>query len=59
MSTPIDRAVPITLRMQVSMEPAFVSLIFVSAMERTWSIVSLPTFFLFGVGDPLERPSSF
>src|SRR4029079_8776001 len=52
------RAVPSTIRMADSMVLAVRSAIFVSAIERTFALESVPTLFLFGVGEPFSRPSS-
>ena len=42
-----------------SIEAAFKSGIFNSAIFLTWSLVSLPTFVLFGTPDPLSNPNSY
>src|SRR5262249_20617140 len=57
-STPIERAVPATIFMAASMSFAFRSGIFVSAIERSWSRVSLPTLLRFGSPEPDSRFST-
>src|SRR5258708_2810647 len=52
------RAVPSTIRMADSRLVALRSAIFVSAIERTFALESVPTLFLFGVGEPFSIPSS-
>ena len=52
------RAVPSTIFTADSIELAFRSFIFVSAMLRTFARVSLPTLFLLGWADPFSMPAS-
>src|SRR5260370_37265235 len=52
------RAVPSTIRIADSRLVALRSAIFVSAIERTFALESVPTLFLFGVGEPFSIPSS-
>src|SRR3954447_12574140 len=59
-STPIDWAVPATMRIAWSMSRAFRSGIFVSAIWRTWSRLRRPTFWRFGSPEPFStRSASF
>ena len=57
-SIPIDRAVPLMLLIAVSTEAAFKSGIFCVAISRTCCSVTLPTFSLFGVPEPLATPAA-
>src|SRR5262249_6563194 len=57
-STPIDCAVPATMRIACSMSRALRSGIFVSAIWRTWSRVSRPTFSRFGSPEPFSTRSA-
>ena len=53
------RAVPAIMLIAVSMFAAFRSGILISAILRTCSFVSWPTFVLFGTPEADSRPSSF
>src|SRR3970282_1040450 len=53
------RAVPSTIRMAASMSLALRSFIFVSAIWRTWSRLSVPTFWRIWAGLPCASPASF
>ena len=57
-STPMLRAVPAMTCIACSTSRAFRSVIFVSAIERSWSRVSLPTFVRFGSAEPLSSRSA-
>src|ERR1039457_375822 len=53
------RAVPSIVLMAASTLAALRSGIFFWAISLTWSLVSFPTLFLFGVLEPLARPMAF
>src|SRR5579863_12909 len=53
MSTPIERAVPLTLRIAASTSKQFRSGILIFAISSTWAAVILPTFVLCGSAEPL------
>src|SRR6266508_923249 len=57
-STPIERAVPSMILMAWSTSRAFKSSSLVSAIWRTWSRVSRPTFSRLGSPEPLGIPSA-
>src|SRR5439155_23934951 len=57
-STPMLRAVPATTFIASSTSRAFRSGIFVSAIDRTWSRVSRPTFSRFGSPEPFSIRSA-
>ncbi len=44
--------------MAISMSLAFRSGSFASAMERSCSLLRVPTFFLFGTAEPFSRPKA-
>ena len=52
------RAVPSTINIAASTEPAFKSGILVSAISRTWSRFTVATFFLFGSPEPDLIPAA-
>src|SRR5690606_35041298 len=56
---PIERAVPSMIFAAASMSFAFRSACFCSAIARTCSRVSLPTFEVCGVAEPLPTPAAF
>src|SRR3989304_5101097 len=53
------RAVPSTIRIAASISFALRSFIFVSAIWRTWSRVSVPTFWRLWAGLPFSSPAAF
>src|SRR3990172_2811207 len=53
------RAVPSTMRMAASRSLALRSFILVSAIWRTWSRVSVPTFWRIWAGLPFSSPAAF
>src|SRR3989304_302066 len=53
------RAVPSTIRIAASISLALRSFIFVSAIWRTWSRVSVPTFWRIWAGLPFSSPAAF
>src|SRR3954447_3543134 len=57
--TPIERAVPSTIFIAASTSLALRSGILVVAISRTWSLVSRPTFSLWGTPEPFWRPAAF
>ena len=56
---PMERAVPAMIFEAASMSFAFRSACLVSAIWRTWSLVSLPTLVVCGVGEPFCSPAAF
>src|SRR5579872_1414614 len=56
---PIDRAVPATVFIAASILAAVRSLTLVLAISSTCALVTLPTLFLFGVGEPFSIPAAF
>ena len=56
---PIERAVPFTMLIAASIDAAFKSGIFCSAIVLTWAIVNFPTFSLFGFPDAFFNPNAF
>src|ERR1700684_4336045 len=56
---PIERAVPAMIFSAASIEVAFRSGILVSAICRTWAMVSEPTLVLCGTALPLSTPAAF
>ena len=56
---PMERAVPSTIFIAASMSLALRSGIFVVAISRTWSLVSLPTLSVCGTPEPLATPAAF
>jgi hypothetical protein len=57
-STPIERAVPAITFAAWSTSRAFRSFIFSSAIDRTWSRLSRPTFVRFGSAEPFSSRSA-
>src|SRR5262249_52171103 len=57
-SMPMDRAVPSTWATASSSSIAFRSGILVSAMRRTWSLVTEPTFSMRGFWAPFSTPEA-
>src|ERR1700751_3065305 len=55
----MERAVPAIMRMAPSTSAAFRSGILVSAICRSWSRVTLPTFSFLLEAEPLSRPAAF
>ena len=56
---PIERAVPAICAIAPSMSTAFRSGIFVSAISRTWSLVTLATVSRRGAAAPLSMPAAW
>ena len=56
---PMERAVPLMLLMADSTDAALRSGIFCVAISRTCFSVTLPSFSLFGVPEPLAMPAAF
>src|SRR3984885_8536084 len=59
MSIPIDRAVPATVFIAASILAAVRSLTLVFAISSICALVTLPTLFLFGIGEPFSIPAAF
>src|SRR3954451_20854285 len=57
-SSPMERAVPATIRMAASRSPAFRSAILISAIFLTWARVTRPTLVRLGWPLPFSMPAS-
>src|ERR1700674_1190697 len=55
---PIDRAVPETVLTAAARSAAVRSFILVLAISSTCARVTLPTLFLFGIGEPFSTPAA-